>query len=175
MHACSIAIRLLNHHVQHKVCSNLFHPAFLHSFLHRSFIRLHQAFLHPFHPAVLHFFLFSSGQPYSSGFKEDFCTTRSFFILRSLIDKDKQFGQKRKAGKLYCCIVDFSKAFDTVPRAVLWQVLEELGVHGRILDSIKSLYAHNSTAVRSSQGIFAIFRCLWGLSKGVRCVQLCLI
>ena len=24
--------------------------------------------------------------------------------------------------------VDFKKAFDTVPRAVLWQVLEELGV-----------------------------------------------
>ena len=56
--------------------------------------------------------------------------------------------------------VNFRKAFDTVPRAVLWQVLEELGVHDRILDIIKSLYAHDSAAVRSSQGISAIFRCL---------------
>ncbi len=62
--------------------------------------------------------------------------------------------------------MDFSKAFDTVPRAVLWQVLEELGVHGRILDTIKSLYAHNSTAVQSSQGIFAIFRCFMGVKQG---------
>jgi len=62
--------------------------------------------------------------------------------------------------------VDFRKAFDTVPRAVLWQVLEELGVHGRILDIIKSLYAHDSAAVRSSQGISAIFRCLMGVKRG---------
>jgi len=62
--------------------------------------------------------------------------------------------------------VDFRKAFDTVPRAVLWQVLEEHGVHGRILDIIKSLYAHDSAAVRSSQGISAIFRCLMGLKQG---------
>ena len=48
---------------------------------------------------------------------------------RSLIDKQKQSRQKGKAGKLYCCFVDFRKAFDTVPHAVLWQVLEELGVH----------------------------------------------
>jgi len=62
--------------------------------------------------------------------------------------------------------VDFRKAFYTVPRAVLWQVLEELGVHGRILDIIKSLYAHDSAAVRSSQGISAIFRCLMGVKQG---------
>ncbi len=62
--------------------------------------------------------------------------------------------------------MDFSKAFDTVPCAVLSQVLEELGVHGRILDIIKSLYAHDSAAVRSSQGISAIFRCLMGVKQG---------
>ena len=58
------------------------------------------------------------------------------------------------------------KAFDTVPRVVLWQVLEELGVCGRILDIIKSLYAHDSAAVRSLQGISAIFRCLMGVKQG---------
>ena len=62
--------------------------------------------------------------------------------------------------------MDFRKAFDTVPCAVLWQVLEELSVHGRILDIIKSLYAHNSAAVLSSQGISAIFRCLIGVKQG---------
>jgi len=85
---------------------------------------------------------------------------------RSLIDKQKQSRQKGKAGKLYCCFVDFRKAFDTVPHAVLWQVLEELGVHGRILDIIKSLYAHDGAAVWSSQGISAIFRCLMGVKQG---------
>ena len=100
-----------------------------------------------------------------AGFRKDFHTTDNIFILRSPIDKQKQSRQKGKAGKLYCCFVDFRKAFDTVPRAVLWQVLEEHGVHGRILDIIKSLYAHDSAAVRSSQGISAIFRCFMGEAR----------
>ena len=83
-----------------------------------------------------------------AGFRKDFRTTDNIFILRSLIDKQRQTRQKGKTGKLYCCFVDFRKAFDTVQRAVLWQVLEELGVRGRILDIIKSLYAHDSAAVR---------------------------
>jgi len=41
-------------------------------------------------------------------------------------------------------------------------VLEELGVHGRILDIIKSLYAHDSAAVRSSQGILPSSDVSWG-------------
>ena len=88
------------------------------------------------------------------------------FILRSLIDKQKQTRKQGKRGKLHCCFVDFRKAFDTVPRAVLWQVLEELGVCGRILDIIKPLCAHDSAAVRSSQGTSAIFRCLMGVKQG---------
>ncbi len=34
-----------------------------------------------------------------------------------------------------------------------------------ILDIIKSLYAHDNAAVRSSQGLFAIFRCLMGVKQ----------
>ena len=101
-----------------------------------------------------------------AGFRKAFRMTDNIFILRSLIDEQKQSRQKGGAGKLYCCFVDFRKAFDTVPRAVVWQVLEELGVHGRILDIIKSLYACDSAAVQSSQGISAIFRCLMGVKQG---------
>ncbi len=68
-----------------------------------------------------------------AGFRKDFRMTDSILILRSLVDKQKQCRQKGKAGKLYCCFVDFRRAFDTVPRALLWQVLEEVGVHGTSL------------------------------------------
>ena len=101
-----------------------------------------------------------------AGFRKEYRTTDNIYILRSLIDKQRQTRLKGKAGKLFCCFVDFRKAFDTVPRAVLWQVLEELGVTGRILDVIKSLYALDSAAVRSLQGISAIFRCLIGVKQG---------
>ena len=48
----------------------------------------------------------------------------------------------------------------------MWQVLEELGVRRRILEIIKSLYAHNSAAMRSSQAISDIFRCFMGVKQG---------
>ncbi len=85
-----------------------------------------------------------------AGFRKDFHMTDNIFILRSLISKQRQSRQRGKAGRPYCCFVDFRKALHTVPRAVLWQVLEALGVHGRILDIIKSLREHDSAAVRSS-------------------------
>ena len=44
-----------------------------------------------------------------AGFRKDFRTTDNIFVLKSLIGK-----QKQTHGKLYCCFVDFKKAFDTV-------------------------------------------------------------
>ena len=43
---------------------------------------------------------------------------------------------------LYCCFVDFTnlKAFDYVGRDILWYKLIKIGVRGRMLDIIKSMY-----------------------------------
>jgi hypothetical protein len=69
------------------------------------------------------------------GFRKDFKTTDNLFILRTLTEQAK-FQKK----KLYTCFVDFKKAFDTVPRDLLWQVLEGLGISGRILECLRSMY-----------------------------------
>ena len=69
-------------------------------------------------------------------------------------------------GNLYCCFVDFKKAFDTVPRGLLWQVLETVGIRGPILDCIKSLNCHDSAAVRTQEGVSDIFDCLMGVKQG---------
>ena len=96
-----------------------------------------------------------------AGFRKDFRTTDNIFVLKSLIDK-----QKQTHGKLYWCFVDFKKAFDTVPRGLLWQVLETVSIRGPILDCIKSLYSHDSAAVRTQEGISDIFDCLMGVKQG---------
>ena len=83
-----------------------------------------------------------------------------------MIDKHEQTRQGKASGKLYCCFVDFKQAFDTVPRGLLWQVLERVGIRGPIRDCIKSLYAHDSAAVRNSEGISEIFDCLMGVKQG---------
>ena len=49
-----------------------------------------------------------------AGFRKDFRTTAVIFVLKFLIDK-----QKQTHGELYSCFGDFKKAFDTVPRGLL--------------------------------------------------------
>ena len=87
-------------------------------------------------------------------------------MSKSLIDKQKQTRQGKTTGKLYSCFVDFKKAFDTVPCGLLWQVLERVGILGPILNCIKSLYAHDSAAVKTAEGISAMFDCLMGVKQG---------
>jgi hypothetical protein len=60
-----------------------------------------------------------------AGFKKDFRTTNNLFILRTLTEQSS-FQKKN----LYTCFVDLKKAFDTVPRDLLWQVLEDLASTG---------------------------------------------
>jgi len=50
-----------------------------------------------------------------AGFRKDFKTTYNLFILR-ILTKQARFQKK----KLYTCFVDFKKAFDIVPRDLLW-------------------------------------------------------
>jgi hypothetical protein len=63
-----------------------------------------------------------------AGFRKDYRTTDQLFILRTLIEQSKA-----KKKPLYCYFVDLKKAFDTMPREVLWQVLVGLGVKGHFL------------------------------------------
>ncbi len=49
------------------------------------------------------------------GFRKDYRITDQLFILQTLIEQSKA-----KKKPLYCCFVDFKKAFDTVPREVIW-------------------------------------------------------
>ena len=58
-----------------------------------------------------------------AGFRKDFRTTDQLFIIRTILQQAKH--SKRQ---LYCCFVDFKKAFDLVPRESLWQVLERRNV-----------------------------------------------
>ena len=96
-----------------------------------------------------------------AGFRKDFRTTKNIFVVKSWIDKQKQMH-----GKLYSCFVDFKKACDIVPHGLMWQVLETIGMRKPILDCIKSLYSHDSAAVRTQEGISDILDCLMGVKQG---------
>ena len=99
-------------------------------------------------------------------FRWDQCTTDNVFVLRSCIDKQKQYRQQLGSNKLYCWLVKFRKTLDTTPRTVLWQVLGDSGLSGRVPTIIKSMYAQDSTAVKTSTSLPEMSRCLLGMKQG---------
>jgi hypothetical protein len=58
-------------------------------------------------------------------FRKDFHTMDNLYILRTFIEQNIH-----KLKNVYCCFVDFRKAFDTVPCDLLQQVLAKMGIVG---------------------------------------------
>ena len=67
----------------------------------------------------------ASGQ---AGFSTDHSTYDHIFTLRGIIEEARHRRQR-----VYCCFVDFRKAFDTVPHAYLIRRLHELGYHQKVI------------------------------------------
>ena len=80
--------------------------------------------------------------PEQAGFKSDNSTIDHIFVLKTLADI---YLNKRK--RLYCCFVDYQKAFDTMNRTKLWTKLLSSGISGRILKVIKNLYSQAKSCV----------------------------
>lgn len=66
-----------------------------------------------------------------AGFRADFRTADHAFTLRTIIEVQRFAKQG-----LYCCFVDFKKAYDCIPRDKLWTKLKTHGVCGWLLRAI---------------------------------------
>ena len=98
-----------------------------------------------------------------AGFRQDYRTTDNLFVLQTLIDSRVQWPGK----KLYTCFVDFRKAFDTVPREKLWRALEGIGVGGRFLACLRSMYSQDQACVsHPTEGLSSTFPCTIGVKQG---------
>ena len=67
---------------------------------------------------------------------------------------------------LYLCFMDLKKAFDTVPRHLLFAKLKALGVEGKILNVIKDLYTSNSACIRIGDHMTESFNIESGVMQG---------
>ena len=66
------------------------------------------------------------------------------------------------------CFVEFSKAFDTVPRNILIQKRRDKGINGRILELIRTLYFNDNASVKIGKSFSSAFKTNIGVSQ--RCV-----
>src|SRR2546425_1011792 len=75
------------------------------------------------------------------GFSPGKGTTDAIFIVRQV--QEKLLGKQKE---LWMAFVDLEKAFDRVPREVLWWALRHVGVEEWMVNVIKSLYEGVTTA-----------------------------
>ena len=95
------------------------------------------------------------------GFRRGRGCQHAGFVLRALIDDSRSAGDK-----LFVCFVDFRKAYDSVPRHLLWAKLERRGVTGWVLDAVKALYANVPMCVKTSAGLSGCFQATMGVKQG---------
>ena len=93
-----------------------------------------------------------------AGFRKDHRTTDQVFVLRTLIERARADRQP-----LYSCYVDFKKAYDTIPRDLLWLKLQRIGVHGEFLRAVQALYAEVPMGVQLADGMSTTFQSLLGV------------
>ena len=86
------------------------------------------------------------------GFVPGRSTTEPIFMLRQLVEK---FRRRRK--KLHIVFVDLEKAYDRVPRSLVWDVLRRRGVDEAWVRVIKDMYADSRTRVRATGGMSESF------------------
>lgn len=92
----------------------------------------------------------ASGQ---AGFRPKRSTVDNCFILRAVAERARARGVK-----LYCCAVDFEKAFDSVDRPLLWAALRRSGIGGTMLQAIQAMYADVPVCVRTAEGLSGCFQ-----------------
>ena len=57
------------------------------------------------------------------------------FLLNSIVSKVIHSGEK-----LYCCFIDYQKAFDRIDRSLLWHKLVFENVSSKFVRALKSMY-----------------------------------
>eukprot|EP00983_Pelagomonas_calceolata_P035541 1111591-Pelagomonas_calceolata.AAC.1 len=66
-------------------------------------------------------------------------TLHPLFILRHLKHAANKL-KPRQAPRLHAAFIDFSQAYDTVPRLQLWEHLQRIAMPALLLQAIKELY-----------------------------------
>ena len=95
------------------------------------------------------------------GFMPGRGTTDAIFILRQL--HEKYLGKKKN---LYFAFVDLEKAFDRVPRSVLWWSMRKLGIDEWIIRAVQAMYANAKSSVRVNGQYSSEFGVKVGVHQG---------
>ena len=89
-------------------------------------------------------------------------TSDAHIILNTLI----QYYCHKKNKKIFACFVDFKKAFDTIPRDLLFRKLLGHGVTGKFFNTLKTIYKNDTCCVKVDGKMTRSFEANQGVKQG---------
>ena len=95
------------------------------------------------------------------GFRKDRSTVDMIFSLRQA--QEKCIEQNKN---LYIAFIDLTKAFDTVPRELLWRVLSKLGVPNKFLKILQLFHSNMEASVTIAGSVSSSFPVERGVKQG---------
>lgn len=98
---------------------------------------------------------------YQSGFRAGYSTIDSIFNLTSIIHLNR-----KKKNNTYAFFVDFSCAFDLIPRNSLFFKLASFGLSSKIIETLQSLYRNTTCQVWDGFSLSDSFEVYAGVKQG---------
>ena len=89
-------------------------------------------------------------------------TSDAHIILNNIIRKNCH----KKNEKMFSCFIDFSKAFDSIPRDILFKKLSKYGIKGRFFNIIKNIYNNDKACVKMHNRCTENFEINQGVRQG---------
>ena len=103
--------------------------------------------------------------PIQAAYRKGRSTCDHLLILQELFLKHR-FSKGAQKTPLYLCFMDLAKAFDTVPRKILFRKLRKLGIKGKMLRVISDLYTRNIARVQVGNYLSPNFEINKGVMQG---------
>ena len=105
------------------------------------------------------------------GFRLARSTVDMLFVVRRL----QELGRSRKI-PLYTYFIDLQKAYDSVDRELLWQVLTRFGISAKVLTVIRQFHDGMRACVRTDDGraLRIVLMSRRGCDKAACCRRCCL-
>ena len=82
-------------------------------------------------------------RPFQAGFRRGMCCAEQIHTLRRITE-----GFHQKQLPVIVTFIDFSKAFDSINREVMWKILAHYGIPLKIINAIKALYTNSTSRVK---------------------------
>ena len=96
-----------------------------------------------------------------AGFRKGYSTTDQIFTLKCIVELFLCQGRR-----LFCTFVDYSKAFDSINRAMLWKKLISYDVSGKVFNVILNMYKSIKSCVMNNSVQSELFESHVGLRQG---------